>query len=144
MKKFIITTCAIILFGIISVYTIYFKGFYINFSKKEVTTNTRIYEKTIQVKQDNIFMPFTIKGVNLPSSIAGHTATEFAIDKDTYLRWFDFIANMGANSIRIYTIYNDDFYNALYEYNTTHETPLYLLQGIQVSSYANNSKKRCL
>ncbi len=140
MKKFIITTCAIILFGIISVYTIYFKGFYINFSKKEVTTNTRIYEKTIQVKQDNIFMPFTIKGVNLPSSIAGHTATEFAIDKDTYLRWFDFIANMGANSIRIYTIYNDDFYNALYEYNTTHETPLYLLQGIQVSSYANNSK----
>ena len=61
---------------------------------------------------------FEIRGVNMGVGIPGEWATDYAIDKETYLRWFQYIQDMGANTIRVYTILHDDFYNAFYEYNT--------------------------
>lgn len=143
MKKFIIfaTVTLLALFSIF--YAIYFEGFYIDFNPdKQITVNAKIENNQIFIKnQQNQYQPFIIKGVDLPSSIAGHHATDFAIDYDTYIRWFTLIQEMNANTIRIYTIYDDTFYNALYDYNQSHEQPLYLLQGLQVSDEANNSKE---
>ena len=53
--------------------------------------------------------------------------------KADYLRWFKYIAEMHANTIRVYTILKPDFYNALYEFNQTAARPLYLLQGVWIN-----------
>lgn len=142
MRKFMISMSIIIL-GIIGLfYAIYFEGFYINLMPNDsIQIISKTQNKSILVKaDDNTFKEMIIKGVNLPSSIANHRSTDFAIDEKTYLRWFDLIQKMGANTVRIYTIYDSTFYDALYKFNYNNPDPLYLLQGIQVTDYANNSK----
>ena len=74
-------------------------------------------------------------GVGIP----GYFSTEFAIDKETYLRWFGMIQEMGANTIRVYTIQIPDFYEAVYEYNKDNPNPLYILHGVWVNDYVQNS-----
>lgn len=69
-----------------------------------------------------------VKGVDLSASVPGHNATDFVADRDDYLRWMEHIGEMGANTLRVNRIMDDDFYDALYEYNTQKETPLYLIQ----------------
>ena len=62
--------------------------------------------------------PFTVKGVNLGVGVPGEWATDYAVSKETYLRWFAQMQEMGANTVRVYITLHDDFYNAFYEYNT--------------------------
>ncbi len=78
-------------------------------------------EDTIYMERDGVYEPFEIRGVNLGVGIPGHFATDYAIDEETYLRWFGYIQELGANTIRVYTLLHDDFYNAFYEYNTARE-----------------------
>lgn len=85
------------------------------------------------VNEGNNTKKFTIKGVNLGLSLPGTFPTERAIDKKTYLKWFEQIEELGANTIKIYTIADDEFYAALYEYNEINkENPLYLMQGVWI------------
>lgn len=141
MKKFIIMAIMLVLCLLGLRYAVYYGGFYIDFHPDAaVTVQSKTSGKTIYINnQDGEYKPFLIKGVDLASSTAGYYATDYAVDGETWLRWFAQIQEMGANTIRIYTIYNDTFYNTFYEYNSGREEPLYLLQGIQVSDYANNS-----
>lgn len=141
MKKFILTAVLLVLCLLGLRYAIYYGGFYIDFHPNTaITVQSKTEGKTIYIKnQDGEYKPFVVKGVDLASSTAGHYATDYAVDKETWIKWFAQIQGMGANTIRIYTIYNDTFYNAFYEYNRDRREPLYLLQGIQVSDYANNS-----
>lgn len=135
MKKFLVSIICVALVVLGTWYAVYFKGFYITTdSSKETQVVAKIKDKDILINGEK----FIIKGVDLPSNIAGHHATDYAIDYDTYIRWFQAMQDMGANAIRVYTIYNDTFYNAFYDYNKNHEKPLYLLQGIQVTDYAND------
>ncbi len=89
--------------------------------------------------------PFTVRGVNLGVGIPGKWATDYAIDKETYLRWFSQMQEMGANTVRVYITLQDDFYNAFYEYNTAREAageePLWLLHGVWVNDYVQNSHR---
>ena len=141
MKKFIIITTIIILLLVIFNFVYYELGIFIDLNpNKEVTTFVKTKEKSIILKTDENYEEFEIKGVNLGSGIPGHFATDYAIDKETYLRWFKYIQDMGANTIRIYTILNDDFYNAFYEYNKNNENPLYLIHGLWVNDYIHNSR----
>lgn len=141
MKKFLTSVVSIFLGISLFFYAVYFKGYYIDFdSSNPIRTYAKVEGKNIFIKNEqNEYNNFIIKGVNLTSNIAGYYATDYAVDQDTYLRWFNLIQEMGANTIRVYTIYDDTFYNAFYDYNKSNENPLYLLQGIQVSDYANNS-----
>lgn len=142
MKKFLYACIAIII--IISIYeiTFYRLGFFIDFyPNKEVENFVKSEEKNIYLKEGNEFKNFEIKGVDLGSGIPGKFATDYAIDKDTYKRWFKQIQEMGANTIRIYTILNDDFYNAFYEYNQNNEKPLYLIHGMWVDDYIQFSSR---
>ena len=59
--------------------------------------------------------PFEIRGVDMGVGIPGHFATDYAIDKETYLRWFRMIKDMGANCVRVYTLLEDDFYDDIEE-----------------------------
>jgi hypothetical protein len=88
-------------------------------------------EEKMQVYKDGIWQDFFVKGVNLGAAIPGHDPGELAIAKSDYLRWFSMIGEMGANTIRIYTIQKPAFYEAIVEYNHSHpNVPLYYIQGI--------------
>lgn len=140
MKKFLIGA-AIIAFLFWIADAMYYKWdvpIYIN-SEEAVTSFTATEGRTILVDEGEGLAPFEIKGVDMGLGIPGHFATDYAIDKETYLRWFGLIQEMGANTVRIYTIQSVDFYDAFYEYNSENETPLYLLHGVWVDDYAQNS-----
>ena len=80
---------------------------------------------------------FQIKGVEISASMPEHAASDFAPEKEDYLRWFSQIQEMGANTIKAAGIMDDTFYDAFFEFNTEREEPLYLLQGILIQDAAN-------
>lgn len=144
MKKFVLAAVGVFLclFGLY--YAVYFRGFYIGTgSDRDVSVSVKTDGRGILMRDDESgeWEPFVVRGVEVSSSMAGHFATEFAVDEETWLRWFGQIRDLGANTIRVYTIYDDTFYNAFYEFNQNSESPLYLLQGLQVSDYANYSSQ---
>ena len=71
-----------------------------------------------------------LAGVNIGLGVPGSFPGEYAIGYETYFEWFTQIAEMGSNTIRVYTPQTPGFYKALYEYNRLAATPLYLMQGI--------------
>ena len=85
--------------------------------------------------------PFEIRGVDMGAGYPGYFATEYAISKETYLRWFGLIQDMGANTLRVYTILADEFYEAFYEYNQGRKEPLYLIHGLWLDDYIHNSHR---
>ncbi len=142
MKKFIITACIAVLLIFAWNLSYYNMGIYIDFHPDTpVTTFMTADEDTIYMEKDGRTFPFEIRGVNIGVGLPGEWATDYAIDKETYLRWFSWIQEMGANTIRVYTILHDDFYNALYEYNKDRTEPLYLIHGVWVNDYVQNSHR---
>ena len=142
MKKFIIAAGIIVLLLIGGNIAYYRIGIYIDFHPDEpVTAFMTTDSDTIYMEQNGQIMPFEIRGVNMGVGIPGEWATDYAIDKETYLRWFAWIQEMGANTIRVYTILHDDFYNAFYEYNEGREEPLWLIHGVWVNDYVQNSHR---
>lgn len=141
MKRYLIIMVSIIVVLIALFYLYYVKGVYLPF-KQEATISTPFYvsNKGIFNKDDNEEM--IIRGVELDSSYGPKRSTEFAIEEDTYFKWFKQIQDMGANTIRISNIYNDGFYKAFYKYNKNRKDPLYLIQGISVDVVEFESKKK--
>lgn len=140
MKKFLIAAASFMLLAVL-LYTAYYQwGFYWKTgNEEEVTAFTTTLGKDILVDTGKGLEPYEIKGVNLGAGIPSHFATEYAIDKETYVRWFQQIKDMGANTIRVYTILSSEFYEAVYEYNFNNPDPLYLLHGVWVDDYVLNS-----
>ena len=142
MKKLILTAAVAVLLFFIWDTASYRLGFYIDFEPdKPVTTFVTTNKEEILLDQGNGMEPFTVRGVNLGSGIPGEWATDYAIDEETYLRWFAMIQEMGANTIRVYTILNDEFYNAFYEYNKDNDDPLWLIHGVWINDYTQNSHR---
>ena len=142
MKKFIIAACIVVLLVFAWNFSYYNLGIYIDLHPDApVTAFMTTDQDTIYMEKDGKTVPFEIRGVNMGVGLPGEWATDYAIDKETYLRWFAWIQEMGANTIRVYTILHDDFYNAFYEYNQGREDPLYLIHGVWVNDYVQNSHR---
>jgi len=109
--------------------------------KAPVTHFAEVRGKEIWLDRGRGYEPFEIRGVDMGAGIPGKYATEFAIDKETYLRWFRQIQELGANVVRVYTIHHDDFYEAVYEYNHENPEPLYFIHGLWVDDYVQNSHR---
>lgn len=137
MKKYITIALTIILIYFLYNFATYRLGWYINLDKESVESNVKIDKKDILLNGSK----FEIKGINMASTIPGSLVTDYFIDKETYLRWFKYIDEMGANTIKVYNIMNQDFYDAFYEYNKENNNPLYLLQGITVDDYGQFSNR---
>ncbi len=144
MKKFL--TVVFILIGLYFAfnYVYYYTGFYIDLHPNQPTEAfVKTDGKQIMMKKGDEWEPFEIKGVDMGTGEPGEWSTDFDIDKQTYKRWFAYISDMGANTLRIYTIQADDFYNAFYEYNSEREKkgeePLWLLHGVWVNDYTLHS-----
>ena len=142
MKKFLAVLSAVVVLVMIINNVHYRLGWFIDFNPgKEVTAFVKAEDKKIYINKGEGYEPFEIKGVNLGSGEPGQWSTDFAIDKDTYIRWFGYIKEMGANTIRIYTVQQDIFYEALYEYNKDNKDPLYVIHGVWVNDYIQNSHR---
>lgn len=146
MKKFILAACAVVGLLFLGYYAYYHLGFYVAVHSDEpVTTFMKTDEDTIYMERDGAYEPFEVRGVNLGVGLPGEWATDYAIDEETYLRWFQYIQELGANTIRVYTLLQDDFYNAFYQYNTAREAageePLWLIHGVWVNDYVQYSHR---
>ena len=146
MKKFIVAVGVIVAAAFVWNIAYYRFGIYIDLAPNApVTTFMRTDEDTIFMKQNGEYTPYEIRGVDMGVGIPGEWTTDFAIDEEKYLRWFSQIQELGANTIRVYTILHDDFYNAFFKYNTEREKmgrePLYLLHGVWVNDYILNSHR---
>lgn len=142
MKKYIITVVSIILVLLVFDWLYFYEGMYFDVGKeKPAEYFMKVDGEEIYMKNGDTFTPYEIRGVNLGSGLPGEWATSFAIDKETYLRWFGYIQEMGANTIRVYTIQSDTFYDAFYEYNKDNKNPLYMLHGVWVNDYVLNSHR---
>jgi hypothetical protein len=102
---------------------------------EQVTAGTQIKARTsgtgFQVLVDGNWEDFYSKGVNIGSTVPGKWFTEFSYDEALYLKWFEQIGAMHANTIRVYTLLPPQFYSALVYYNEQHpEAKLWLYQEI--------------
>lgn len=75
--------------------------------------------------------PFYIKGVNIGAALPGKHPAEFPPNDSTYEKWLALVSQMGANTIRVYTIHPPHFYRALARWNRAHPSqPLWLIHGV--------------
>lgn len=140
MKKYLILFLCVIGVLLAGNFIFYQTNFHISFGKDEPDDFfVKTEGKEIFLNSGDGFNKFEIKGVDMGAGIPGHFATDYAIDEETYLRWFQQIQEMGANTIRVYTILGPEFYQAFYDYNQDREEPLYLIHGLWVQDYVINN-----
>ncbi|MFL5483086.1 MAG: tetratricopeptide repeat protein [Gemmatimonadaceae bacterium] len=97
-----------------------------------MTMPARTGRRIIEVRSANgQWMPTWIKAVNLGAALPGKFASEFPPNDSTYEKWIALIAQMGANTVRVYTIHPPHFYAALRTWNLAHPNhPLWLIHGV--------------
>lgn len=139
MKKFLIICLVLILAYFAGDYLYYYTGTLYPPYIGEVTCYTGTDSESLYLDQGNGLEVFDLKGVNLGLGKPGNFATDYAITKEEYLLWFGQIQELGANTIRIYTIAHPTFYEAFYQYNVNNPQPLYLIHGIWADDYLINS-----
>jgi hypothetical protein len=72
-------------------------------------------------------------GVNLGATLPGTSPGELAPTRADYDRWLVQMGELGATSVRIYTILRPTFYDALRAYNLAHtQDPIFVLAGVWV------------
>lgn len=100
--------------------------------KKSISTlPARISGKFFETMKDGKWQKYIIKGVNIGGAKPGKWFTEPPKDLNAYADWFEKIGEMNANTVRVYTLQNPQFYRALLYYNQEHpQKPLRLLQEI--------------
>lgn len=142
MKRFM--SAAVLLLALVlgGYWAIFYGGFYLPFGERPALSVPFRAEGTeLQRWDGEKYTALTLRGVDVTSSLPGHYATAYDAGEEDYLRWFEAIGEMGANAVRVTSVMDDDFYNALYTYNTSHDQHLYLLQGTDISDYANDRSK---
>jgi hypothetical protein len=72
--------------------------------------NVRAVKDGIQLRTKNHeWETLFLRGVNMGLAEPGKYFTEFPYDTDTYVRWFNYIGALGANTIRVYTLLPPEF-----------------------------------
>lgn len=94
---------------------------------------SKVDSKSFYIFRDGQWQKEFIKGVNMGVGVPGTFPGEMAVTRQQYLRWFKYIGEMNANTLRVYTILSPVFYDAFYEYNQTAKTKLYLIQGAWIN-----------
>ena len=133
MKRFILASLAVVLLLAGIGYLVYYRGIYVDFKPEvSVTARFRTQGKEIQYLDGDTWKTMEIRGVDLSSNIPGEAMLDFVTAYDDYSRWLDQFGAVGANTIRGRTVMDGDFDETYYDYNTTNDKLLYLLQGVSV------------
>jgi len=134
MKRFLIIAITLSVVVFVGFYLYFVEGAYVAFlSEDKVDTPFFTEDQQFFVEDADGKRQIEIKGVELDSSYGPQRGNDFTIEEDVWKRWFGMIKEMGANTIRISTVMDATFYEALYHYNENNEDPLFLIQGIRVS-----------
>ena len=141
MKKFVITITILILFFFTFSFFYYESDLVLNSQAQPEKIIAKSENKKIQITGQETAEGFFVKGVSAGAGLPGYYGYDFPIEKETYLRWFSMMQAMGANTVKLDSLHGPEFYDALKEYNSEAETPLYLLQGITFNSYLHNSRR---
>ena len=100
----------------------------------------RLRDGYFEIRQEQDWKRIYVAGVNVSAGVPGRFASDPLTDPRVYRNWMNRIGEMGANSIRIYTILPPAFYRALLVYNLKHSNqPLYLFQEIWLEHPANDN-----
>ena len=134
MRKFILLVLPFLLIGIGLLYFSFSsyekRASMVSTDGDGISSIAMVDSKSFYIWEDKKWKKQFIKGVNMGVGKPAHFPGELAITKEEYLRWFNYIGKMNANSIRVYTILKPAFYDALYEYNATAKNKLYLFHGL--------------
>ncbi len=134
MRKFLLLVVMIILFVLISKkYGYLLRNHLSTFKDNGVKYISKVDHKDFYIYKSGKWHNEFIKGVNIGAAKPAYFPGEFGITKEDYKRWFKYISEMNANSIRVYTILSPAFYEALFEYNNETKRPIYLFQGVWVN-----------
>ena len=69
-------------------------------------------------------------GMNMGDTLPGYAPGELAPDRDDYMRWFPQMKAANVDVLRVYTILEPEFYEALSDFNAGREDPLWLIHGV--------------
>lgn len=69
-------------------------------------------------------------GMNMGASLPGYSPGALAPEREDYLRWFPQMKEMNVDVLRVYTILDPEFYEALHDFNSDREDPLWVIQGV--------------
>lgn len=144
MKKGISICLAVALLGCAIIWLLFTPTGILRFSEEKTNARFRALDKKIQIMHDGDWKDFEVIGVNIGTGYPGVFPNENGIDEDTYYRWFEMIAEMNANTVRVYKIQPPSFYSALYRYNESHTDKLYLIQGADFSDHLMFSEENIL
>ncbi|MBQ6803468.1 MAG: hypothetical protein IJP04_02320 [Clostridia bacterium] len=140
MKKYIIIVCLLVAAWLGWDAAHYRLGVYVDLTPHNyATTFSRADRDAIYLDRGNGFEAFEIRGIDLGAGEPGEWATDYGIEEETYLRWFQQMKEMGANTVRVYSIQSEPFYDAFYKYNLNNPDPLYMIHGLWINSYMQNS-----
>lgn len=91
----------------------------------------RVRGEGFELRRGGSWEPFYMKGVNLGLALPGRYPSEFPTDSALYARWLVQIAEMHANTLRVYTILPPAFYRALRAHNISRPSQvLFLVHGV--------------
>lgn len=94
---------------------------------------SKVMDKQFAVYKQAAWNKVYVKGVDIGPTIPGGTLPD---DPAFYQDWFEQIADMNANTVRVYTLMPPAFYRALDVYNYNHpDHPLYMLQSVSVAKF---------
>ncbi|HEY9054160.1 MAG TPA: hypothetical protein VIO60_05015, partial [Rectinemataceae bacterium] len=98
----------------------------------EPALKVRAFGKGFQMRDSQgVWRDFFVRGVNLGMAEPGKYFTEFPESVETYMRWLDGMADLGANTVRIYTLPPPQFYRALSIHNKEKpDKTIFLLQEL--------------
>ena len=87
---------------------------------------SKVVDNNFQVYKNDNWEKLYIKGVNIAN-------TSSDMKEKEYIKWFQQIGEMNANSVKVNNVQTPEFYKALSKYNKSSENPIYLFQGILIN-----------
>ena len=99
----------------------------------EITLPFRVQDRRLAVydPDTDTYEPLFIKGSNLGVGVPGRLPGELKLFEEDYDAWFQLMSDMGANTVRIYTLHYPRFYERLNAWNVAHpDNPLYVMHGV--------------
>ncbi len=95
-----------------------------------VTLHFRAVNQYFYRKNEDGWGAAYLKGVNMGLTEATTDLNNPNVSYETYREWLSLIAEMNANTVRVFTAMPPQFYAALYDHNAEASSPLDLIQGI--------------